>query len=141
MYEDYINGFVERTRDGYAGRITIEGINLGEIVATYFKKENETFLWLRRMKILEYDDVSQSYVERDARPKWECYLKKQVDDNVVAFKGEFNFMRFRFSITGVWDGVLGMDKHRLNLYVERMEKKQQRIINNINERKKNEQKR
>lgn len=141
MYEDYINGFVERTRDGYAGRITIEGINLGEIVATYFKKENETFLWLRRMKILEYDDVSQSYVERDARPKWECYLKKQVDDNVVAFKGEFNFMRFRFSIAGVWDGVLGMDKHRLNLYVERMEKKQQRIINNINERKKNEQKR
>lgn len=141
MYEDYVNGFVERTRDGYAGRITIEGINLGEIVATYFKKENETFLWLRRMKILEYDDVSQSYVERDARPKWECYLKKQVDDNVVAFKGEFNFMRFRFSITGVWDGVLGMDKHRLNLYVERMEKKQQRIINNINERKKNEQKR
>lgn len=141
MYEDYINGFVERTRDGYAGRITIEGINLGEIVATYFKKENETFLWLRRMKILEYDDVSLSYVERDARPKWECYLKKQVDDNVVAFKGEFNFMRFRFSIAGVWDGVLGMDKHRLNLYVERMEKKQQRIINNINERKKNEQKR
>lgn len=141
MYEDYINGFVERTRDGYAGRITIEGINLGEIVATYFKKENETFLWLRRMKILEYDDVSQSYVERDARPKWECYLKKQVDDNVVAFKGEFNFMRFRFSIAGVWDGVLGMDKHRLNLYVERMEKRQQRIINNINERKKNEQKR
>lgn len=141
MYEDYVNGFVERTRDGYAGRITIEGINLGEIVATYFKKENETFLWLRRMKILEYDDVSQSYVERDARPKWECYLKKQVDDNVVAFKGEFNFMRFRFSIAGVWDGVLGMDKHRLNLYVERMEKKQQRIINNINERKKNEQKR
>lgn len=141
MYEDYVNGFVERTRDGYAGRITIEGINLGEIVATYFKKENETFLWLRRMKILEYDDVSQSYVERDARPKWECYLKKQVDDNVVAFKGEFNFMRFRFSIAGVWDGVLGMDKHRLNLYVERMEKRQQRIINNINERKKNEQKR
>ena len=141
MYEDYVNGFVERTRDGYAGRITIEGINLGEIVATYFKKENETFLWLRRMKILEYDDVSQSYVERDARPKWECYLKKQVDDNVVAFKGEFIFMRFRFSIAGVWDGVLGMDKHRLNLYVERMEKKQQRIINNINERKKNEQKR
>lgn len=141
MYEDYVNGFVERTRDGYAGRITIEGINLGEIVATYFKKENDTFLWLRRMKILEYDDVSQSYVERDARPKWECYLKKQVDDNVVAFKGEFNFMRFRFSIAGVWDGVLGMDKHRLNLYVERMEKKQQRIINNINERKKNEQKR
>lgn len=141
MYEDYVNGFVERTRDGYAGRITIEGINLGEIVATYFKKENETFLWLRRMKILEYDDVSQSYVERDARPKWECYLKKQVDDNVVAFKGEFSFMRFRFSIAGVWDGVLGMDKHRLNLYVERMEKKQQRIINNINERKKNEQKR
>lgn len=141
MYEDYVNGFVERTRDGYAGRITIEGINLGEIVATYFKKENETFLWLRRMKILEYDDVSQSYVEREARPKWECYLKKQVNDNVVAFKGEFNFMRFRFSIAGVWDGVLGMDKHRLNLYVERMEKKQQRIINNINERKKNEQKR
>jgi hypothetical protein len=141
MYEDYVNGFVERTRDGYAGRITIEGINLGEIVATYFKKENETFLWLRRMKILEYDDVSQSYVEREARPKWECYLKKQVDDNVVAFKGEFNFMRFRFSIAGVWDGVLGMDKHRLNLYVERMEKRQQRIINNINERKKNEQKR
>lgn len=142
MYEDYVNGYVERTKDGYAGRITIEGINLGEVVATYFKRDNDMYLWLRRMKILEYDDVSQSYIEREARPKWECYLKKQMDDDAVVFKGEFNFMRFKFSIVGVWDKVLGMDKqHRLNLYVERMDRKKQDIINNINERLKNEQKR
>lgn len=142
MYNDYVNGFVERRRHGYAGRITIEGVNLGEITATYFKEGDDTYLWLKRMKVLEYDDVTQSYIEREARPQWECYLKKQIDDNTVAFKGEFTFMRFRFSIAGVWDSILGRDRQqRLNLFVERMERQKQEIINNINERKKNEQER
>jgi hypothetical protein len=55
----------------------------------------------------------------------------------VAYKGEFAFMRFRFSITGVWDKVLGKDKQRLNLFVERLPLPEQTIINSINEAKKN----
>ena len=141
MNDDYINGYVERRKDGtYGGSLTIEGINLqGGITATYFKDDGESYLWLRRKKVLEYDFESQAYHERDARPPFEAYLKKQLNDGTVAYKGEFAFMRFKYSITGVWDKVLGNEKHRLNLFVERLPLSQQTIINSINEsRKKND---
>ena len=141
MIDDYINGYVERKKDGtYGGSLTIEGINLqGGITATYFKDDGENYLWIRRKKVLEYDFESQAYHEREARPPFEAYLKKQLNDGTVAYKGEFAFMRFKYSITGVWDKVLGNDKHRLNLFVERLPLSQQTIINSINEsRKKND---
>lgn len=141
MIEDYVNGYVERRKDGtYGGSLTIEGINLqGGITATYFKDDGENYLWIRRKKVLEYDFESQAYHEREARPPFEAYLKKQLNDGTVAYKGEFAFMRFKYSITGVWNKVLGNDKHRLNLFVERLPLSQQTIINSINEsRKKND---
>ena len=140
MNDDYINGYVERKNDGtYGGSLTIEGITLqGGITAVYFKDEGESYLWLRRKKVLEYDFESQTYKERDAKPQFEAYLKKQIDNNAVAYKGEFIFMRFKFSITGVWDKILGNDKQRLNLYVERLPHSQQTIINSINKARKNE---
>ena len=140
MNDDYINGYVERKNDGtYCGSLTIEGINLqGGITAVYFKDEGESYLWLRRKKVLEYDFESQTYKERDAKPQFDAYLKKQIDNNAVAYKGEFIFMRFKFSITGVWDKILGNDKQRLNLYVERLPHSQQTIINSINKARKNE---
>ena len=140
MIDDYVNGYVERKKDGtYGGSLTIEGITLqGGITAVYFKDEGESYLWLRRKKVLEYDFESQSYRERDAKPQFEAYLKKQIDNNAVAYKGEFIFMRFKFSITGVWDKILGNDKQRLNLYVERLPHSQQTIINSINKARKNE---
>ena len=139
MNDDYINGYVERKNDGtYGGSLTIEGITLqGGITAVYFKDEGESYLWLRRKKVLEYDFESQTYKERDAKPQFEAYLKKQIDNNAVAYKGEFIFMRFKFSITGVWDKILGNDKQRLNLYVERLPHSQQTIINSINKARKN----
>ena len=144
MIDDYVNGYVERKKDGtYGGSLTIEGITLqGGITAVYFKDEGENYLWIRRKKVLEYDFESQAYHERDAKPQFEAYLKKQLDGNAVAYKGEFVFMRFKYSITGVWDRVLGNDKHRLNLFVERLPLAQQSIINSINEsRKKNDRRR
>ena len=139
MIDDYVNGYVERKKDGtYGGSLTIEGINLqGGITAVYFKDEGENYLWIKRKKVLEYDFESQSYRERDAKPQFEAYLKKQIEDNSVAYKGEFFFMRFKYSITGVWDKVLGNDKQRLNLFVERLPLSQQTIINSINESKRN----
>lgn len=133
----YANGYLERAGNGsYQGRLNIEGIDISPIVGVYFRKENETYLWLKRQRILEYDDVNQRYIEREAQPKWEVYMKKQTDNNVVSFKGEFFFLRFRFTIIGFWDKVLGNDKHhRLNLVVERMQMSQQTIINKINARK------
>lgn len=138
-HDDYINGFVEHNKDGsYKGSLTIDGINLqGGITAVYFKDDGESYLWLRRKKVLEYDFESQTYKEREAKPQFEAYLKKQLDGETVAYKGEFIFMRFKFSITGVWDKILGKEKQRLNLFVERLPLAQQTIINSINESKKN----
>lgn len=137
MSDEYVNGYVERKQGGhYEGKLSIDGILLPSITATYFKDDGENYLWLRRKKVLEYDFESQAYREREARPPFEAYLKKQLDGNTVAYKGEFVFMRFKYSITGVWDKILGNDKQRLNLFVERLPLTQQTIINSINESKK-----
>jgi hypothetical protein len=104
----------------------------------FFKKDYDSYIWLKRKKVLDYNERLQCYKEREAQPNWECYLKKQSNGDTVSYKGEFSFMRFRFKIEGVWDSVLGMDKkHRLNLFVERLPMSEQTIINSINERKRN----
>jgi hypothetical protein len=142
MIDDYVNGYVERKQGGkYEGSLTIEGIRLPSISAVYFKDGDENYLWLRRKKVLDYDFESQTYHEREARPRWEVYMKKQIDDNVVAYKGEFFFLHFKYSIVGVWDRVFGNDKQRLNLFVERLPMSQQTIINSINESKNNDRRR
>ena len=137
MIDDYINGYVERKQGGrYEGKLSIDGILLPSITATYFKDDGENYLWIRRKKVLEYDFETQTYKEREARPQFEAYLKKQLDGDAVAYKGEFFFMRFKYSIIGVWDKILGNDCQRLNLFVERLPLTQQTIINSINESKK-----
>jgi hypothetical protein len=65
-------------------------------------------------------------------------LKKQVENSTFAFVGIFVFMRFKFKIVGFWDDVLGRDKRRLNLFVDRLPMEEQSIINGINKRKRNE---
>lgn len=137
MIDDYINGFIERKQGGrYEGKITIDGISLPYISAVFFKDGESNYLWLKRKKVLDYDYESQIYKEREAKPQWEAYLMKQLDGNVVAYKGEFFFLHFRYSIVGVWDKIFGTGKQRLNLYVERKPMGQQTIINAINKTKK-----
>jgi hypothetical protein len=136
MVEDYINGYIQRSQGGsYDGKITIEGILLPAISAVFFKDNGENYLWLKRKKVLDYDYESQTYKEREARPQWEAYLKKQIGNDTVSYKGEFFFMHFKYSITGVWDKILGNEKQRLNLFVERLPMSQQTIVNSINEQK------
>ena len=136
MIDGYINGFIERKNEGrYEGRITIDGVSMPSISAVFFKEGSESYLWLKRKKILDYDFESQTYREREAKPQWEAYLKKQLEDNVVAYKGEFFFLHFKYSIVGVWDKVFGIDKKRLNLFIERLPLSQQTVINAINEQK------
>ena len=136
MTSDYINGYIQRSQGGaYDGKITIDGIALPSISAVFFKDNEENYLWLKRKKVLDYDYDSQTYKEREARPQWEVYMKKQTDNNTVAYKGEFFFMHFKYSITAVWDKILGNEKQRLNLFVERLPMSQQTIINSINKQK------
>jgi hypothetical protein len=137
-YGDYINGHIERKKSGaYEGGVTIDGITLPSIQAVFFVNDNgEKYLWLKRKKILEYDSKTQTYKEREAKPQWEAYLKKQKDGDTIAYKGNFIFMRFKYSVIGVWDRILGMDRQRLNLYVERLPMNEQTIINSVNETKK-----
>ncbi len=134
----FTNGYIERRSGGrYEGKVSIEGVDLSPIEATYFKENGKQYLWLKRKPMLEFDYESQSYRTRPCEPRWEAYLQK-CGGGVVAYRGEFAFLRFRFSIVGVWDGVLAKDKERLNLIVERLPMTQQTIINAINDRNKGE---
>ena len=136
---DYINGYIERKAGGeYLGEVKIEGIDLSPIIAQYFKQDGENYLWIRRKPLLEYDADTQKYTKREREPQFEAYLKKQLEDKTFAYVGEFIFMRFRFKIVGIWDTILGLDKKRLNLFIDRLPMSEQTIINGINERKKHE---
>lgn len=129
------SGYIDRKRDGsYQGCLSIESIDISPIMAVYFKEGNDQYLWLKRKPLLEYDFTFGQYVKREREPQWEVYLKKQLNDNAIAYKGEFNFLHFRFSIIGLWDKVLGYDSQRLNLFVERMPMNEQTIINRIKNR-------
>ena len=134
---EFVNGFVERLADGeYGGTLVVEGINLSPIQGKYFKRDSDIYLWLKRRPLLEYDRRAEKYSQREREPRFEAYLKKQPHDNVLAYVGETFFMRFKFRIVGIYDRITGVDKGRLNLYVERLPMSEQTIINKINERKK-----
>ena len=137
IYGDYVNGHIERTvQGGYSGQLRVEGIDLSPIEAQYFKKDGGIFLFIKRKPIMDYDIASESYITRERKPALQIYMKKQLNDNgVIAYIGEFMFMRFKFKIEGVWDKILGREKHRLNLYVERLPLSEQTLLQSINERK------
>lgn len=134
---DYINGYIERKPTGeYVGKLRIEGIDLSPIEGQYFKRNGESYLWIKRKKILEYDSKTLKYTPREREPMFEAYLKKGLNENIFAFVGEFIFMRFKFKIVGIWDNVIGKQNSRLNLYVDRLPMEQQTIINGLKERNK-----
>lgn len=129
------NGFLERKSGGrYEGKLSIEGIDLSPIEGVYFQEDGKQYLWIKRKYLVEYDYESQSYKKRPREPRWETYLEKQIDNNIVAYKGECYLLHFRFYVVGTWDLVMGKDKQRLNLFVERVPMSEQNIIKNINER-------
>ena len=134
---DYVNGYVERNSWGkYVGMLTVEGINLQHIEAQYFKKDGDTFLFIKRKPIMEYNYEKEQYMTREPKPQVSIYMKKQIDgDGVVAYKGDFMFMRFKFYIVGVWDAILGKERNRLNLFVERAPLSEQTLLHKIAERK------
>lgn len=136
---EYTNGYIERKAGGeYIGEIKVEGVNLSPIIGQYFKQDGENYLWLHRKPLLEYDMQTQKYNKREREPRFEVYLKKQANNDSFAYIGEFLFMRFKFKIVGVWDSIVGLDKKRLNFFIDRLPMSEQTIINGINERKKNE---
>ena len=136
---DYKNGFLQREEGGsYEGRLTIDGVNISPIEGKYFKRDGELWLWLRRKPIMEYDFETQKFKTRSRSPVWEVYMQRKMMGAESAFKGEFFFLKFKYSITGIWDRVLGKDKRRLNLFVDRLPLSEQSLINKINEKKKND---
>jgi hypothetical protein len=132
------NGYIERQSGGtYSGKIAIDGVVLGDIDACYFEKGGCKYLWLKRRRIMEYDDKERRYTVREREPRWEVYLKKGVDSgNVVSYRGSFFFMHFKYNIYGIWDVSIGMERNRLNLFVERAPSEEQTVINSIKERNK-----
>ena len=138
FYTEYINGHIQRECGGrYTGQVSVDGIDLSPIEATFFEAEGKNYLWLKRQPVKEYDWETSTFKTRQAKPQWEAYLEKQMDNDVVAYKGQFAFMRFKYEISAVWDTVLGREKTRMNLFVERLPMSEQTILTSINERKRN----
>ena len=132
-----INGYIQRGAKGeLVGDMRIEGVDISPIVGVMFKDNGNSYLWLRRKDVMVYDTEEQKFFTRKREPRWEAYLEKQVNGSVVAYVGEFIFLRVRYTINGVWDKTLGLEASRLNLFVERMPMDKQDIILGIQKKKK-----
>lgn len=132
----YANGYLERKSGGrFEGVIKIDGVDLSPIEGMYFNDSNGTHLWLKRKPVLQYETKTQTYKQKIREPRWEAYLHKD-SSNSVDYRGEFIFLRFKYSIVGIWDKVFGVDRHRINFYIERLPREKQTIINSINQRNK-----
>lgn len=129
------DGFIQRKNgESFQGTLTIEGVNISPIEASFFSRNGTNYLWIKRKPILEYDNETKEYNKRERKPKWEAYLEKKVEDNTVKYVGSFYFLRLRYKIVGTWDNVFGIEKTRLNLYVDRYPIEKQIIINKAIER-------
>lgn len=133
-HSHYCDGHLEKRDGRYVGKLKVDGVDLSPIEGLYFKENGKMYLWVKRPPILEYNVAKGRFVPRPREPRWEAYLEKQ-PSAAVAYMGTFAFMRFKYRITGIWDAVLGESRQRLNLFVERLPKQEQTIINAINERK------
>lgn len=134
---DYINGYIQKSAEGFTGVLRIEGIDMSPVVGTYFKCDADMCLWLRRAPLIRYDMESGEYVKKPREPRWEVYMRRRsvsMGSDVVAYEGTFVFLHFKYRIKGVWDAVFGKDRNRLNLFVERLPMDEQTIINGIRER-------
>lgn len=135
--QGYINGFLERKHGGrYEGILNIDGVDISPIEGVYFQEKGKQYLWLKRKPLLEYDFEAQTYNRRSREPRWETYMEKSMQQP-IAYDGTCFFLRFKYRIFGIWDKVFGMERQRLNLFVERLPMSEQTIINGINERNKN----
>lgn len=131
--ESVSSGYLERKRNGhYEGVLSVDGVDLSPVEGVFFMDDGETYLWIKRKHLLEYDIESCTYIARKRNPQWQSYLKK--DKLKKNYYGEFSFLHFKYSITGEWDVVLGKDKKRMNLYVTRLPMEQQVIIKTINDK-------
>ena len=129
-------GHLQKKNDRFEGEIYIEDIDLSPIEGKFFiyEKDGMQYLWIKRKPIMEYNDIKREYEKRQREPRWEAYLHKQNND-LISYVGEFVFLHFKFKIQAIWDNSEeGRKKQKLMLYVERLPKDQQTIINNINER-------
>lgn len=126
------NGYLRKHDSRYEGNLTIDGVNISPIEGMYFKQDNKSYLWIKRKPMLVYDENTMSYKTKVREPRWECYLEKQINSS-IHYRGTFMFLRFKFSIVGIYDSSL----ERLNLYVDRLPMNEQTIINNINNNNKN----
>jgi hypothetical protein len=139
FYEEYINGYIQRTSTGrYVGSLRIDGVDISPVEATFFEDDGKKYVWIKRPPVKEYDFDTSTFIIRKPRPQWEVYMEKTLGDGVVEYVGTFTFLRFRYKIKGVWDSVLGKEKSRLNLFVERLPMNEQSILISINDRKKQE---
>lgn len=133
MQTEYINGYIQRTPEGlYDGRLKIDGVDISPIEGMYFRENGDNYLWIKRKPILVYDQEQMKFNERRPNPYWEAYLKK-VGNTAYSFYGTFLFMRFKYNIYGIWDRNLGVERKRLNFFIERLPMKEQTIILKMNE--------
>lgn len=132
----YTDGYLERKSGGrYEGKIKIDGVDLSPIEGVYFKDKGNQYLWIKRKPMLEWNFERNEYVTRQRFPIWEAYLQHRSDSS-ISYKGDFTFLRFRYSIVGIWDKQTDASKNRINFFIERLPHNQQTIINGINERNK-----
>lgn len=128
MLLPYNKGLLERTNNGYIGKLSIEGYVM-EINATFWdKKKNGCDLWVQRVKEKKYNPETQQFTDYIPKPFFECYLIKMKKKDSLDYRGEFIFIGFKYGMVAWFEN---RTEHQLNLRIERCES--QPLLNRLNE--------
>jgi len=122
------SGFVDKTPEGFKGRISIEGVEL-DIECTFWKdKDGKRTIWVRRQKEAIFDRVTETFKEYKAKPSFECCAKAMGEGSANRYKGEFMFIGFKYSFDAWFEDKL---ERRMDISIER--ERTQPIISRLNE--------
>lgn len=122
------SGFVDKTSEGFKGRISIEGVEF-DIECTFWRDaDGKRMIWVRRQKEAVFNPLDETFTEYKAKPSFECCAKARGEGSANRYKGEFMFIGFKYSLDAWFEDRL---EKRMDISIER--NASQPIISRLNE--------
>ena len=120
-------GLVTRTNNGYIGRLNIENV-IFDIQTTFWSDKSPNYIWVQRPKEKNFDEKTKTFMDYIPKPFFECYAYKAKKNDIMAYRGDFMFVGFKYELIAWYEDKNG---HQMNFEVERS--KSQPILNRLNE--------
>jgi len=123
----YNSGIIVKGKDGYQGRLSIEGVEF-DIVCTFWSYQKPNFIWLQRVKEKNFDEKTNTFNSYIPKPFFECKANKTKRSDTMNYRGQFMFVGFKYDLMAWFEDKT---EKKLNIRINRSES--QPILKRLNE--------